>query len=79
MNREQREQRELYLDGFRDGLGDAIARIDTVAKEIPQILCRACPGPHTELESIIGDVLAALMKGLRLVSASAVLKEDNDE
>ncbi len=55
-----------FLDGYRIGLGEAISSIETVADKVPEL----CSPEETEA------ILRAIASGLRTISASAALAEE---
>ena len=70
-------EREAFLDGYRYGLGAAVRAVETVAVQLPD-LKSIDPSGHTTVRS----VLLGVASGLRLLSASAVLADEecaNDE
>ena len=57
---------QAYLDGFRDGLGDAIRAIDKIRDDFAR-------------NELLAVVLDAVASGLRICSASAILAEDSKQ
>ena len=55
-----------FLDGYRCGLGAAIRSIDTITKQVPDL----CEPEATQA------ILRGIIAGLRTISASAALAEE---
>ena len=71
MDRVKQSEKEAFLDGYRHGLGAAVRAVEAIAVQLPD-LKSIDPSGHTTVRS----VLLGIASGLRLLSASAVLADD---
>lgn len=65
---------EMFLDGYRSGLGAAIRAVDTVRTDFPTM---TWDSPHIDdlTRTVVDNLLEGITSGLRVISASVVLAD----
>lgn len=64
-------ERQAFLDGYRHGLGAAVRAVESVSEQLPYL-----PKIAAEHHDMLRLVLAGVAAGLRLLSASVVLADE---
>jgi hypothetical protein len=67
-------ERQAFLDGYRHGLGSAVRSVEQVIEQLPRLNTI-----DADVAPVIRSVLTGIVRGLRIISASAVLADPDGE